>query len=111
MCSHGRRTLSLVTRSLTWFWPLLALVYGVGAVDLYPFESHAQLPRGNEEMETVDLTTPFVFFQQEYTQIAVNVTLNLLFTCTCLVSYTLVSYHYDYIKVAVQAIHGVNGSL
>ena len=69
----------LVTRSLTLFWPLLALVYGVGAVDLYPFESHVQLPPGNEEMETVDLTTPFIFFQQEYTQIAVNATLHLVY--------------------------------
>ena len=69
----------LVTRRLTLFWPLLALVYGVGAVDLYPFESHVQLPPGNEEMETVDLTTPFVFFQQEYTQIAVNATLHLVY--------------------------------
>ena len=83
MRSHSSRTPSLVTRRLTLFWPLLALVYGVGAVDLYPFESHVQLPPGNEEIKTVDLTIPFVLFQQEYTQIAVNATINLLFTCTC----------------------------
>ena len=82
MWIHSRRrpVAVLVTRSLTLFWPLLALVYGVGAVDLYPFQSHTLLPSGNEETGTVQLTTSFVFFQQEYTQIAVNATLHLVFT-------------------------------
>ena len=72
MRSKGGRTPVLVLHNLTTLVSLLALVYGVIAVELYSYESHVQLPAGNEEMGTVDLTTPFIMFQQEYTEITVN---------------------------------------
>lgn len=62
-----------VARTLALFVSLLALA---AAVDVYPYESYVQLPPGNEEIGTVNLTTPFLFFQQYYTQIKVNTFLN-----------------------------------
>ena len=62
-----------VARTLAPFVSLLALA---AAVDLYPYEPHVQLPTGNEEIGTVNLTTPFPFFQQNYTQIKVSAILN-----------------------------------
>ena len=60
-----------VARTLALFVSLLALA---AAVDVYPHddESYVQLPPGNEEIGTVNLTTPFLLFQQSYTQIKVN---------------------------------------
>ena len=65
-----------VARTRALFVSLLALA---AAVDLYPpsgSESSVQLPPGNEEIGTVNLTTPFLFFQQNYTQIKVSAILN-----------------------------------
>lgn len=61
-----------VARRLALLVSLLALVDGAAAADLYPYESHAQLPPGDEEIGTVSLTTPFLFFEQEYTELMVN---------------------------------------
>ena len=54
---------------------LLLLARGAGAEDLFPFtslQSDPQLSRGDEEANSVSLTTPFVFFGHEYSSINVS---------------------------------------
>ena len=51
------------------------LTAGAGGVDLYPYglsQSDAQLSRGDEETSSVFLSTPFVFYRQEHTDITVS---------------------------------------
>ena len=54
---------------------LLLLACGAGAKELFPFtslQSDPQLTRGDEEANSVSLTTPFVFFGYEYFSINVS---------------------------------------
>ena len=54
---------------------LVLLASGAGGVDLFPYglsQSDAQLSRGDEEMSSVFLSTPFVFYSQEHTDITVS---------------------------------------
>ena len=54
---------------------LVLLAAGAGGVDLYPFgpsQSDARLSRGDEETSSVSLSTPFVFYREEHTDITVS---------------------------------------
>ena len=62
-----------VAQILALFVSLLALAAAVDIYPTYASESYVQLPQGNEEIETVNLATPFNLFQQNYTQIKVCV--------------------------------------
>ena len=53
-------------------------VIGARGVELFPFgpsQSDDQLARGDEEFSSVTLSTPFIFSEEEYTDLTVSVQL------------------------------------
>ena len=71
---------SRVKRSWTcamWYWLAWCLVLESAvlvtrAADLLPYDTHQQLPVGNEEAAQIPLTTPFVFLEQNYSALTVS---------------------------------------
>ena len=51
---------------------LPSAVRDAAATELYPFQSHRRLERGDDETATVRLETPLVFLQQNYSGITVS---------------------------------------
>ena len=51
---------------------LPSAVRETAAAELYPFQSHRRLERGDNETATVRLETPLVFLQQNYSGITVS---------------------------------------
>ena len=78
MRSHGRHT-KVAARGLLLF--VVSCVCGAGAFELFPYTMHQTLLTGDEVTSTVSMTTPFVFFQQSYSEINVSACLIVYYAC------------------------------
>ena len=57
---------------LAWCLVLESAVLVTRAADLLPYDTHQQLPVGNEEAAQIPLTKPFVFLEQNYSALTVS---------------------------------------
>ncbi|CAI8054869.1 Fibrillin-1, partial [Geodia barretti] len=57
---------------LAWCLVLESAVLVTRAADLLPYDTHQQLPVGNEEAAQIPLTKPFVFLEQNYSALTVH---------------------------------------
>ena len=52
---------------------LFSLMRNAGAVNLYSFETHQKLSKGDQQSAVLQLNTTFVFLEQNYTEIVVSI--------------------------------------
>ena len=71
MQSYSRRTTAIAARSII-LWFAVSCLRGAQPLELYSYTTHQKLLRGDEETSTVSLTTPFVLFRQNYSEISVS---------------------------------------
>ena len=64
------RAPALVVVVVMLFLP--SVVRNAAAAELYPFQSHQRLQRGDEQMVTVRLESPLLFLQRNYSGITVS---------------------------------------